>query len=93
MLGIPAGVKIHSSVFAVNPRRAADLVWAALQGRAPAHDMEVMDIDEDLFRAGRVSARLYGYLRVPFAERLVQGTKAASTSPAASISRAGRLCR
>ncbi len=78
VLGIPGGVKIHSSVYAVNPRRAADLVKEFLLGRAPVRDMEVMDIDEDLFRAGRVSARLYGYLKVPFERRLVQGAKAGS---------------
>ena len=85
VLGIPAGVKIHSSVYAINPRRAADAVRAFLQGRAPVREGEVMDIDEDLFRAGRVSARLYGYLRVPFEERCMQGAKAASTSAVGSI--------
>lgn len=79
VLGIPAGVKIHSSVYAVNPRRAAVLIKAFLQDRAPVRAMEVMDIDEDLFRQGRVSARLYGYLRVPFERRLIQGAKAASS--------------
>ncbi len=78
VLGIPGGVKIHSSVYAVNPRRAAQLVKQFFQGRAPVREMEVMDIDEDLFREGRVSARLYGYLNVPYERRLVQGAKAAS---------------
>jgi predicted polyphosphate/ATP-dependent NAD kinase len=77
VLGIPAGVKIHSSVFAVSPRRAAELIRLFLQGRAELREMEVMDIDEDSFREGRVSARLYGYLMVPFERGLVQGTKTA----------------
>jgi predicted polyphosphate/ATP-dependent NAD kinase len=80
VLGIPAGVKIHSSVYAVNPRRAAELVVQFLRGRAPLREMEVMDIDEHQFRKGRVSARLYGYLRIPFEQRLVQGAKAGSSS-------------
>lgn len=79
VLGIPAGVKIHSSVYAISPRRAAELVKEFLRGRAPLREMEVMDIDEGRFREGRVSARLYGYLRVPFEQRLVQGAKAASS--------------
>jgi predicted polyphosphate/ATP-dependent NAD kinase len=75
VVGIPAGVKIHSGVFAVNPRRAAELVTEFLAGRAGLEDREVMDIDEDLFRAGIVSARLFGYMRMPYRRALVQGAK------------------
>jgi len=76
VIGIPAGVKIHSGVFAVNPRRAAELVAEFMAGRAGLEDREVMDIDEDLFRAGTVAARLFGYMRMPYARALVQGAKA-----------------
>ena len=82
VIGVPAGVKIHSSVFAVNPRRAAEVIQAFLDGRAHLEHMEVMDIDEELFRAGAVSARLYGYLTVPYVRELVQGAKAASAASA-----------
>jgi predicted polyphosphate/ATP-dependent NAD kinase len=78
VLGIPAGVKIHSSVYAVNPRRVGDLVRLFLAGRAPLREMEVLDIDEELFRQGRVTASLYGYLNVPYERRLLQGPKAGS---------------
>ena len=79
VIGIPAGVKIHSAVFAVNPRSAGDLAANFLQ-REPMQlrDMEVMDIDEAAFREGRVSAKLYGYMKIPFDRALVQSAKGSS---------------
>jgi predicted polyphosphate/ATP-dependent NAD kinase len=86
VVGIPTGVKIHSAVFARHPRAAAELVVRFLDGPPmPCREAEVMDIDEDAARAGRVSARLYGYLRVPREPSLVQGLKAASSRGDASL--------
>lgn len=80
VVGIPAGVKIHSGVYAINPTRAASLALMYLEGRVKAvGEMEVMDIDEDAFRQGHVSALLYGYLKVPHERRFTQGSKAASS--------------
>jgi len=80
VIGIPAGVKIHSGVFAVSPRHAADVIGDFLAGRARLEEREVLDIDEDLFRAGIVAPRLYGYLTVPCVRDLVQRAKSASRS-------------
>ena len=78
-LGIPAGVKIHSAVYAVNPRRAGELALSFLNGNtSTTREAEVMDLDEDAFRQGVVTARLYGYLRVPYESRLVQSAKSGS---------------
>jgi predicted polyphosphate/ATP-dependent NAD kinase len=79
VLGIPAGVKIHSAVFATNPSSAGELAASYLRGSvAGLREAEVMDVDEEAFREGIVSAKLYGYLRVPFRRSLVQSLKVAS---------------
>lgn len=75
-LGIPAGVKIHSPVFARTPEAAGRLALDVARGKLRVFsDREVLDIDEDIYRRGRVQTRLYGYLSVPEADR-VQGRKA-----------------
>ncbi len=79
-LGIPAGVKMHSAVFALTPRRAGETALRFLRGELGVGDAEVMDIDEEAFRAGRVSAALYGYLRVPQDGQAVQAGKSASAA-------------
>ena len=77
VVGVPAGVKMHSGVFARTPESAGELTGRFLLGGIRRLvEMEVMDIDEDAFRRGIVRARLYGYLSVPLDRQLVQGAKA-----------------
>lgn len=80
VVGIPAGVKMHSAVYATNPRAAARMVLRYMQGGITLRELEVMDIDEAAFREGEVSAKLYGYLNVPYLPDLFQGTKAGGVS-------------
>jgi predicted polyphosphate/ATP-dependent NAD kinase len=77
VVGVPAGVKVFSSVFAVSPRAAAEMVDAFVEGTRVT-EQEVLDIDEAAFREDRLASRLYGYLLVPKVRRFLQAGKAAS---------------
>ena len=82
-LGVPAGVKIHSAVFATTPRSAGLLTRQFLAEKpCELKEAEVMDIDETAFRQGRVSAELHGYLRIPYEKNLVQCMKAGRSGSA-----------
>jgi predicted polyphosphate/ATP-dependent NAD kinase len=75
VLGVPTGVKMHSSIFAVTPQAAARVVINYLWGGLTLREAEVMDVDEIAFRDGRLSAELYGYMLSPFEPHLIQGNK------------------
>jgi predicted polyphosphate/ATP-dependent NAD kinase len=82
-LGVPAGVKMHSAVYATSPQNAGNLVVIYLKENPSAirlREAEVMDIDEQAFRENRLSAKLYGYLKVPYERSLVQSPKVGSAS-------------
>ena len=76
VVGIPAGVKMHSAVYATTPKSAARLVNSYFHSQdVNLKDVEVMDIDEEAFRNGQLSASLYGYMKVPYERRYIQGAK------------------
>ncbi|MHC9510945.1 ATP-NAD kinase family protein [Kangiella sp. M94] len=76
VLGIPAGVKIHSGVYAVTPKAAGLVIEQMLNNELVSLlETSVMDIDEDAFRKGRVRAKKYGEMQVPAEHRYVQSTK------------------
>ena len=79
VLGIPSGVKIHSAAYAINPRVAGELAADYFYGKNyKLREVEVMDIDEEAFRHGTVTPRLFGYLLVPYREGFIQSGKAPS---------------
>ncbi len=89
-LGIPAGVKIHSAAFAINPTTAGDLAAAVVAGEVTSTSQaEVVDLDEDAYRLGHVSVRLFGYLRVPDRPNAIQGSKVRSIGDEEAIAGIG----
>ena len=77
-LGIPAGVKIFSSVFSLNPRIATSLIIQFLLDEIPLKESEVLDIDENKYRDGELVSRLYGTLMTPFNPDYIQRSKIGS---------------
>jgi predicted polyphosphate/ATP-dependent NAD kinase len=76
VLGIPAGVKMHSGVFAVSPEAAGELLLQLAQGGLVGlKAQEVRDIDEEAFRHDVVRSRFYGDMLVPGEGRYLQHTK------------------
>jgi len=72
VVGIPSGVKMFSPVFALSTFAAAEIINNETKQLI---EKEVLDIDEEAFRAGKLGAKLYGYLKVPKNLSLLQGKK------------------
>ncbi|MGB9590978.1 MAG: ATP-NAD kinase family protein [Candidatus Kryptoniota bacterium] len=84
-LGIPAGVKIHSPVYAINPFAAGQLLIRYLEReKIDTREAEVIDLDEDAYREGIVKTRLYGYLKILYVPQFIQGGKVSSHQNARS---------
>lgn len=81
VLGIPAGVKMYSGSFATTPASAGTLAVRYLQSKARrTQQSEVMDLDEEDLRCGRIEPSLFGYVATPEDPRLLQGKKVRSLS-------------
>ncbi len=76
VLGVPAGVKIHSGVYGITPHAAGMVLKMLLDGELVSlMSADVMDIDETAFRAGTVRARRFGEMQVPAEPRYIQAVK------------------
>ena len=75
-LGIPAGVKMQSGVFAVSPEAAAEILLTLASGSwVDIAAREVRDIDESALQNDVVRSRFYGELLVPAQGQYLQRTK------------------
>jgi predicted polyphosphate/ATP-dependent NAD kinase len=76
VLGIPTGVKIQSSVFAISPSHAGQLCASFILNEGiKFKEGEVIDLNEENYRKGLIDTKLFGYLRIPFNKDFVQNTK------------------
>ncbi len=60
ILGIPAGVKMHSGCFGINPEGSARLFNDFVDGEADTGEVEIMDLDEDKYREGDWEIKMHG---------------------------------
>jgi predicted polyphosphate/ATP-dependent NAD kinase len=81
MLGIPAGVKMHSGVFGINPQSVAEVILAFLDGNLELSEVEIMDLDEEQYRKGIWSIKLHGIACTPFEPTYIQSAKAIIQGP------------
>ena len=75
VLGIPSGVKMFSGVFASTPGKAAEVLQMFLRDETVLVEREVIDIDEEAYRNGRLSASLRGVALTPYVASLIQNGK------------------
>lgn len=92
VLGIPAGVKMYSSCFAVSPSAAGALAahWVD-GGHVDVVEREVLDVDEEQLRRIRVEPRLFGTVRIPDEPGRTQARKAPSPHSEAYAVRSAAL--
>ncbi len=74
-LGVPAGVKMHSGVFAVTPAGAAETLLDFLQGKLDVAEADVIDLDEERYRDGEWDLQMFGTANTPYEPSLIQGGK------------------
>ena len=75
LLGIPAGVKMHSGVFAVSPQAAAEVVGKIVRGElVSAITADVVDFTAE-GKDGEIKTQRFGELTIPEAGGFLQHTK------------------
>ncbi len=90
-LGIPAGVKIYSGVFSLNPKVGASIILQYLWDELPLRESEVLDIDENEYRKGNLKVKSHGYLLVPNAPDYSQDSKMGT--PATDLNNQERIAK
>ncbi len=80
ILGIPAGVKMHSGVFGVTPEAAGSTAagFLARPGGAELAEVEVLDVAADRPLDNDMGASVMAVARVPYVPGLVQRAKASA---------------
>jgi len=79
VVGVPAGVKMYSGIFAVSPSDAVEVVLSYARGLARVIELEIVDADEKAVRSDVFALRIHGFLKGPFLPARIQGSKQVSS--------------
>ncbi len=75
VLGIPSGVKMYSSVFAIDLEHAQDTFSRWLSERMEFTVADIVDADEEAIMEDRFSLNVRGALLIPASDNIVMGSK------------------
>jgi len=75
ILGIPAGVKMFSGVFATTPQRCALIVMRFVKGEIGTVAADILDLDEERYRNGEFVVSLRDSAQVPSEPTYTQTSK------------------
>jgi len=75
IVGVPAGVKMHSAVFGLHPSSVAAILADFVDGTTATVDAEVLDLDEEKYRQGEWVVRLYHTAKTLHEPTLIQTGK------------------
>ena len=75
LIGVPAGVKMHSGCFATTPKAAAEVTLAFILGDLMVAITEIMDLDEEVYLKGEWRVRMYAEAFTPSSPKYMQGAK------------------
>jgi len=80
LLGIPAGVKMHSGIFGVSTTATAKILTEFIGKHLTTGDAEILDVDEECYRKGEWKVRLFGVARGIIEPTYIQVGKASYES-------------
>ena len=75
LIGVPAGVKMHSGCFATTPKAAAEVTLAFILGDLMVAITEIMDLDEEVYLKGEWRVIMYAEAYTPSSPKYMQGAK------------------
>lgn len=98
VLGVPAGVKMFSECFCETPEASADLIAELAASHAegdvvPTRAGDLLDLDEEGYREGRVEPMPQGVVRVPSSPRIMAAKCSVPTGNESEQAAAGVLER